>query len=111
MGPGAVSPSVAVASVSPLTDPGKIQKLAAAAYIWGVAPEFVYRFGKYSDLVTAPRNTLGGGKAAAAWNNNGTNAGDASVLYLNALIDLSGAKGRGGTKALVLTVPPSRRHY
>ena len=60
--------------------------------------------------MTAPRNTLGGGKAAAAWNNNGTNAGDASVLYLNAMIDLSG-RGRGATKELVLTVPPSKRNY
>ena len=47
----------------------------------------------------------------AAWNNNATNAGDASVLYLNAMINLGGQKGRGGTKELVLTVPPSRRNY
>ena len=106
-----VAPSSAVGSVSPLTDPHKIEQLAAHAYVWGLPAEFVYRFGNYSALVTAPRNTLGGGKAAAAWNNNGTNAGDASVLYLNAVIDLSGAKGRGGTKELVLTVPPSRRNY
>ena len=104
-------PSSAVGSVSPLTAPHKIEQLAAHAYVWGLPAEFVYRFGNYSTLVTAPRNTLGGGKAAAAWNNNGTNAGDASVLYLNALIDLSGAKGRSGTKELVLTVPPSGRNY
>ena len=79
------------------------------AYVWGLAPEFVYRFSKYNNLVTAPRNALGGGgNAAAAWNNHGTNAGDASVLYLNSMMDLSGKKGRGGTKELVLTVPPSR---
>ena len=106
-----LAPSSAVGSVSPLTDPHKIEQLAAHAYVWGLPAEFVYRFGNYSTLVTAPRNTLGGGKAAAAWNNNGTNAGDASVLYLNAMIDLSGAKGRSGTKELVLTVPPSRRNY
>jgi hypothetical protein len=63
-------------------------------------------------LVTAPRNTLGGGKGvAAAWNNQATNAGDASVLYLNTMLDLSGQKGRGGTKELVLTVPPSNKNY
>ena len=106
-----LAPSSAFGSVSPLTDPHKIEQLAAHAYMWGLPAEFVYRFGNYSTLVTAPRNTLGGGKAAAAWNNNGTNAGDASVLYLNAMIDLSGAKGRSGTKELVLTVPPSRRNY
>ena len=106
-----VAPALAVGYASPLTDPAKIQNLAAAAYVWGVAPEFVYRFEKYNDLVTAPRNALGGGFGAAAWNNNGTNAGDASVLYLNAMIDLSGQKGRGGTKELVLTVPPAKTNY
>ena len=90
----------------------RIQNLAKEAYIWGLAPEFVYRFEKYNDLVTSPRNTLGGGSGvAAAWNNNATNAGDASVLYLNAMMDLSGKKGRGGTKELVLTVPPSQNDY
>ena len=48
---------------------------------------------------------------AAAWNNNATNAGDASVLYLNAMLDLSGQKDRGNTKELVLTVPPSQNDY
>ena len=87
------------------------RELAAGAYVWGVAPEFVYRFSNYNELVTAPRNTLGGGNAPAAWNNQGTNAGDASVLYMNAFLDLSGQKGRGGTKELVLTVPPSKNNY
>jgi hypothetical protein len=108
---GAPARSSAVGSVSPLTNPAKIRALAAAAYVWGVAPEFVYRFSNYNDLVTAPRNTLGGGNAPAAWNNQGTNAGDASVLYMNAFLDLSGQKGRGGTKELVLTVPPSKTNY
>ncbi|MFL5863750.1 MAG: DUF1254 domain-containing protein, partial [Solirubrobacteraceae bacterium] len=108
---GLAAPASAVASASPLTDPHRIEPLAARAYVWGLPAEFVYRFGNYSALVTAPRNTLGGGRAAAAWNNNATNAGDASVLYLNAMIDLSGQRDRGGTKALVLTVPPSNRHY
>jgi hypothetical protein len=95
---GALAPTVALGSVSPLTDPAKIQNLAAKAYIWGVAPEFVYRFSNYNELVTAPRNTFGGAGAAAAWNNQATNAGNASVLYLNAMLDLSGKQGRGGTK-------------
>ncbi len=59
---GALVPSAARGSVSPLTDPAKIQKLAARAYAWGLAPEFVYRFENYNDLVTAPRNTLGGSR-------------------------------------------------
>ncbi len=90
----------------------RIQNLAKNAYIWGLAPEFVYRFEKYNDLVTTPRNTLGGGSGvAAAWNNNATNAGDASVLYLNAMLDLSGKPRRGHTKELVMTVPPSQNDY
>lgn len=97
--------------VSPLTDPARIRSLAAAATIWGLPAEFVYRFENYNNLVTAPRNQLGGGGAAAAWNNNATNAGDASVVYLNSMMDLSGLRGRGGTKELVLTVPPSQDNY
>jgi hypothetical protein len=108
---GLPAPSSAVGPVSPLTDPARIEALAAGAYVWGVAPEFVYRFSNYNELVTAPRNTLGGGNAPAAWNNQGTNAGDASVLYMNAFLDLSGQKGRRGTKELVLTVPPSKTNY
>ena len=106
-----LTPSRALGSVSPLTNPAKIQTLAAAAYAWGLPAEFVYRFENYNRLVTAPRNALGGGSVPAAWNNNATNAGDASVLYLNAMIDLSSQRGRGGTKELVLTVPPSKRNY
>jgi hypothetical protein len=108
---GVLAPSSAVGSVSPLTDPARIQNLAANAYVWGLAPEFVYRFENYNNLVTAPRNTFGGGNEAAAWNNNATNAGDSSVLYLNSMLDLSGQRGRGGTKELVLTVPPSKSNY
>jgi hypothetical protein len=111
---GALVPSASLGSVSrsvsPLTDPARIETLAKDAYIWGVAPEFIYRFANYNELVTAPVNTFGGAGAAAAWNNQGTNAGNASVLYLNAMLDLSG-KGRGGTKELVLTVPPSQINY
>ncbi len=101
---------------SPLTNPAAIEDLAADAYTWGVAPEFVYRFLKYNALRTAPVNMLGGkGTQAAAWNNLATNAGDASVLYLNSMLDLSGrrypASQNGGTKELVLTVPPSANNY
>src|SRR5262249_48999243 len=88
-----------------------IEKLAAAAYVWGVAPAFVYRLSKYNELITAPINTLGGGDAPAAWNNQGTNAGDASGLYVNGFLDFSGQKGPGGSKEFVLTVPPSENDY
>jgi hypothetical protein len=103
--------SPAQALARPLTNPKAIQALASKAYVWGLAPEFVYRFQHYNTLVTAPLNNLGGGITAAAWNNQGTNAGDASVLYANAMLDLSGQRGRGGTKELVLTVPPSQSNY
>ena len=108
---GDANPKVPRGPASPLTDPDKISDLAADAYEWGLPAEFVYRFGKYNYLATAKRNTLGGGSQAAAWNNNATNAGDASVLYLNAMLDVSGAKSRGGTKELVMTVPPSAEDY
>ncbi|MGV9709892.1 DUF1254 domain-containing protein [Gordonia sp. NPDC003424] len=98
-------------TASPLTDPSQIEKLTSLAYTWGLPAEFVYRFGRFNYLATAPRNQLGGFGTAAAWNNNGTNAGDASVIYLNAMLDLSGENQRGGTKELVLTVPPSWKNY
>ncbi len=96
---------------STLTDPDRIRALAAKAYRWGLPAEFVYRFSRFNYLATAPRNELGGGRAAAAWNNNATNAGDASVVYLNAMLDLSGNPSRGHTRELVLTVPPSQDNY
>jgi hypothetical protein len=97
--------------ISPLTNPSAIRLLAQAAYIWALAPEFVYRFLNYNTLATAPVNKLGGPTGAAAWNNAATNAGDASVLYLNSMIDLSGKQPEGGTTDLVLTVPPSQDQY
>jgi hypothetical protein len=103
--------NAAVGSASPVTNPAEIKALATDAYVWGLPGEFIYRFENYNNLVTAPRNTFGGGAVPAAWNNNATNAGDASVLYLNAMIDLSGQKSRGGTQELVLTVPPSNTGY
>jgi hypothetical protein len=108
---GALASPVTPGPISPLTDPAKIQKLAADAYIWGVAPEFIYRFANYNELVTAPVNTFGGAEAVAAWNNQATNAGNASALYMNAMLDLSGQNGPGATKELVLTVPPSETNY
>ena len=90
---------VAVGQVSPVTEPARIEKLASDAYVWGLAPEFVYRFVKYNNLATAPTNTFGGGGASAAWNNDATNAGDASVLYLNSMMDLSGRRGAAQTPA------------
>jgi hypothetical protein len=80
---GALARSTTLGSVSPLTDPAKIEKLAQKAYVWGVAPEFVYRFSKYNEFVTAPVNTFGGVSEPSAWNNQGTNAGNSSALYLN----------------------------
>jgi len=108
---GAQARAVDVGPASPITDPVQIEQLAAAAYVWGAAPQFVYRFERFNTLMTAPLNTFGGGRAAAAWNNNATNAGNASVLYVNAMLDLSGQSDRGGAKELVLTVPPSASHF
>jgi hypothetical protein len=108
---GALSTSADLGPISPLTDPAKIQKLAEDAYIWGVAPEFLYRFANYNELVTAPVNTFGGAEAVAAWNNQATNAGNASALYMNAMLDLGGQEGPRATKELVLTVPPSETNY
>jgi hypothetical protein len=85
-------------AISPLTNPLAIRQLAAQAYIWALAPEFVYRFLNYNTLKTAPVNKLGGSTEVAAWNNAATNAGDASVLYLNAMINLSGKQTEGGRR-------------
>lgn len=100
---------------SPLTNPKVIRLLAADAYVWAAAPAFSYRFFRYNALHTAPVNKLGGkGAMPAAWNNSATYAGNASVLYINAVLDLSGRPypgGNGGTRELVLTVPPSDSNY
>jgi hypothetical protein len=93
---------------SPLVDHFEIRSRAKDAYIWALAPEFVYRFLNYNSLKTAPVNRLAGGTDVAAWNNAATNAGDASVLYLNAMINLSGKPTEGGAAELMLTVPPSQ---
>ena len=100
--------TTAAAARTPSTvamNPKRIKALTAKAYTWGLAPEFVRRFAKYNSLINAPINQLKYGSTAAAWNTSGTNAGDASVLYLNSFVDFT------KTDALVLTVPPSRNQY
>jgi hypothetical protein len=87
------------------TDTAVIEALAADAYLWGLAPEFAQRFSTYNTIVGAPFNALQYGAQPSAWNNAATNAGDASVLYINSFIDFS------RTGALVLTVPPSADQY
>ena len=95
----------ALLAVSPLMNPAAIEKLAAAAYVWGLAPEFDERFSTYNSIVGAPLNTLQYGSVPAAWNNAATNAGDSSVLYINSFTDFA------KTSALVLTVPASSSQY
>ena len=88
-------------------DSDRIKALTAEAYVWGLAPEFIYRFSNYQELVTAPANTLAYGAYEAAWNNAASNGGDASVLYLSAMVDFN----KSGNEPLVLTVPPSVDQY
>ena len=83
----------------------KIKRLAAEAYVWGLAAEFTYRFTQYNTIVNTPINTLTYASRPAAWNNSATNAGDSSIIYINGFTDFT------QTPALVLTVPPSDRHY
>src|SRR6059036_2631301 len=83
------------------TDPAIIKALAADAYVWGLGPEFIERFSKYNTIIGAPFNTLKYGSVPAAWNNDATNAGDASVLYVSGFVVVD------QTPELVLTVPPS----
>ena len=82
-----------------------IRQTARDAYIWGLAPEFTYRFAKYNTTIAAPYNALTYGRNPAAWNNSATNAGDASVLYINGFMDFTNGE------ELVLTIPPSRSQY
>jgi hypothetical protein len=82
-----------------------IRRLSAEAYVWGLGPEFTWRFAKYNTTISAPINALTYGVNPAAWNNSATNAGDSSVIYINGFMDFS-----SGTE-LVLTVPPSRSQY
>src|SRR6185436_7897526 len=88
-----------------MIDPAAITALAAQAYVWGLGPEYIERFSKYNTIIGAPFNAFKYGSVPAAWNNEATNAGDASVLYLSAFVDFS------KSRALVLTVPPSASEY
>ena len=81
-----------------------ITKMAKDAYVWGLCPESVYRFGKYNELISAPVNQLSHVTTPAAWNNASTNAGDASVLYINAELDLTKTD-------LVYTIPPTNAQF
>jgi len=81
-----------------------IKDLSKAAYIWGLPAEFMYRFGKYNALVNSPVNTLYYGQFPSAWNNNATNAGDSSVLYISGIIDVTKTD-------LVYTVPPTESPF
>src|SRR3954452_18459329 len=96
------SPAGAVGSAS---DPAVITALAAKAYLWGLGPEYIERFSKYNTIIGAPFNALKYGSQPAAWNNEATNAGDASVLYVSGFVNFD------ESAELVLTVPPSRNQY
>jgi hypothetical protein len=87
------------------TDPAVITALAADAYVWGLGPEFIERTSKYNTIIGAPFNALKYGSVPAAWNNDATNAGDASVLYVSGFVNFD------ETPELVLTMPPSRNQY
>src|SRR5258708_30589859 len=88
----------------PVTDPEVIKALAADAFIWGYGPQFIYRFSQYNTIIGAPFNAFKYSTVPAAWNNEASNAGDASVLYVSGFVDLSETN-------LILTVPPSRTNY
>ena len=103
---GVMALAVPAASAAPSADRlGTIRRLAAEAYVWGLAAQFTYRFATYNTTISAPINALTYGKSPAAWNNSATNAGDSSIIYINGFMDFS--KG----DELVLTVPPSRDQY
>ncbi|HEX4165678.1 MAG TPA: DUF1254 domain-containing protein [Bryobacteraceae bacterium] len=95
-------PAVAAGSA---TDPAVITALAAKAYVWGLGPEYIERFSKYNTIIGAPFNAFKYGAVPAAWNNEATNAGNASVLYISGFVKFD------EIPELVLTVPPSRNQY
>jgi hypothetical protein len=72
------------AVATPPPDRATITALARDAYVWGLGLETVYRLGKYNTIIGAPYNALKYGNVPAAWNNEATNGGDASVVYINA---------------------------
>ena len=89
----------------PVANPAVIKALAAEAYLWGLGPEFIERTSKYNTIIGAPFNAFKYGSVPAAWNNDATNAGDASVLYVSGFVNFD------QTPELVLTVPPSSNQY
>lgn len=103
--PAASADEPVLASSAKSMSTKQIRELTAQATVWALAPEFVYRFAKYNELVNAPINELKYGQNAAAWNNSGSNAGDSSVLYVNGFVDFTQAD------ELVLTVPPTTDTY
>ena len=100
----ALLPGLAVAAAVD-TDPATIKALAADAYLWGLGPEFIWRFAQYNTIIGAPFNAFKYGQVPAAWNNEATNAGDASVVYMSGFVNFD------KSPALVLTVPPSSNQY
>lgn len=102
--PRTMAPAATPAALAKLSL-AQIRSLAAQAYIWGLAPQFTYRFAKYNTTISAPVNAFTYGRNPAAWNNAATNAGDPSIIYINAFIDFS------VTQEMVLSVPPSRDQY
>lgn len=81
-----------------------IRTTSERAAIWGIAPEFTYRFSRYNKLVTAEYNSIAYAPFAAQWDNASTNAGNASVIYLNSTLSLNEVD-------LVFTVPPSNSTF
>jgi len=92
-------PSPVVAAPPP--DPATITALAADAYVWGLGPEFIERFSLYNTIISQPFNALVYSPVPAAWNNQATQAGDASVLYISGFVNFD------ESHELVLTVPPT----
>lgn len=88
-------------ATGPAPDPGTIIDLAAQAYVWGLGPEFIQRFSIYNTIISQPYNAYVYSPVPAAWNNQATNAGDASVLYTSGFVNFD------QDKELVLTVPPT----
>jgi hypothetical protein len=99
------TPAAQPQSAASATDPAAITALAAEAYVWGLGPEYIERFSKYNTIIGAPFNAFKYGSVPAAWNNEATNAGDASVLYVSGFVNFD------ESPELVLTVPPSRNQY
>ncbi len=100
---GAVT-AAAMPAVTTTPDLATITRLAGEAYVWGLAPEFTYRFSLYNTIRHAPMNQLTYADPAA-WNSDSTNAANSSVVYVNGFTDFT------TVDALVLTVPPSDRYY